>query len=541
MKYTLYGLAFSLIFLAGCAGSKNPSPAYTATTNTVSSTDQSTSSSTTGVVSSTVPLSVKWNIKKISSQHLFPSSTTTAQVDHFDEQASYFDAGKLTYHGRSAELIFVSAEPNYPGGPDRYFFIQQGNKLAVLVNESAELRDVNYQPGYAGDGLDRSKFTVDTESTIPSLHSPGTISKGPRQLLEFKETTDVSSDVVSSLIPSFDDPIYGKVQFSTKTKAYYVKLGPIFSIYSPKIDFYDDGLVPQITFNDGTTNTQEYYHTTSGGCGSSNYEAVVPPGQINIQKDLIQVGQNNQGDPIFILTNTSSKRLKDLYENSYYVPENEKKLSFTDYLTLKPLLYWVDPFGNLVELQNLKLVPQAECGKPVIYLYPKQTTTTTVWLQPQGGFTYTEPNYVVNWLVKAQPNGHLTDIRTGKEYPYLFWEGRGGFYEQPKKGWVVKRASVKTFLQSKLLQLGLNHDESADFMDFWLPRMQAKPYYFVTFMGNSTMDTLAPLTVDPRPDTVIRILMDFTPLDKPIKVQNFTIRTPKRQGFTVIEWGGVLR
>jgi hypothetical protein len=35
--------------------------------------------------------------------------------------------------------------------------------------------------------------------------------------------------------------------------------------------------------------------------------------------------------------------------------------------------------------------------------------------------------------------------------------------------------------------------------------------------------------------------MDFKPLDKPIAVKGYTIKTPKRQGFTVVEWGGVLR
>jgi len=32
--------------------------------------------------------------------------------------------------------------------------------------------------------------------------------------------------------------------------------------------------------------------------------------------------------------------------------------------------------------------------------------------------------------------------------------------------------------------------------------------------------------------------MEFKPLDKPIKVQEQKIITPKRTGFTVVEWGG---
>ncbi len=55
------------------------------------------------------------------------------------------------------------------------------------------------------------------------------------------------------------------------------------------------------------------------------------------------------------------------------------------------------------------------------------------------------------------------------------------------------------------------------------------------------MDELAPLTITPKPDTIIRLLMDFKPLQKPISVEGYNIKTPERKGFTVVEWGGVLR
>jgi hypothetical protein len=114
-------------------------------------------------------------------------------------------------------------------------------------------------------------------------------------------------------------------------------------------------------------------------------------------------------------------------------------------------------------------------------------------------------------------------------------------YETPDKGFVVAQNEVHKFLLGKLKQLGLNDKETADFMEYWEPKMQGSPYYFVTFMGNQAMEELAPLEITPKPDTVIRILMDFVPLEKPIKVEGFNIRTPERKGFTVVEWGGVRR
>ena len=48
------------------------------------------------------------------------------------------------------------------------------------------------------------------------------------------------------------------------------------------------------------------------------------------------------------------------------------------------------------------------------------------------------------------------------------------------------------------------------------------------------------LEIEPKPDSVIRILMDYKPLSKPIEVVEQKITTPERDGFTVVEWGGSL-
>jgi len=92
----------------------------------------------------------------------------------------------------------------------------------------------------------------------------------------------------------------------------------------------------------------------------------------------------------------------------------------------------------------------------------------------------------------------------------------------------------------KYQNLGLNEKESADFREFWESHMTKAPYYFVTFYGTNAMNTIAPLKINPKPDTVIRILMDYKPLLKPIVVKEQSLRSVPRTGFTVIEWGGVL-
>ena len=188
-------------------------------------------------------------------------------------------------------------------------------------------------------------------------------------------------------------------------------------------------------------------------------------------------------------------------------------------------------------------MPLAECAKPVIYLYPEKQTRAHVRIAPQGGLSHAEPPYdaETGWVVNAHPSGTLMDTATGGTFPYLFWEGRGGLYEQPRKGFVVERVRVNAFLNDALAQLGLTEREIGDFISYWEPHMRSAPYYFITFLGAREMDRLAPLAVEPKPDTVIRILMDFSPLTAPVPVKPIELWAPKRVGFTVVEWGGVRR
>ncbi len=201
----------------------------------------------------------------------------------------------------------------------------------------------------------------------------------------------------------------------------------------------------------------------------------------------------------------------------------------------------IDPFDRIIKFTSMEFIPAAECGKPVIYLYPEKTSKIDVKVYPKGGFTFTEPEYNDGWKVMATPKGELTEISSNKKYPYLFWEGRGGIYKTPKRGFITETKNLNKFLTDKLTELGLNQKEIADFLEFWEPKMQEKPYYFVTFLGNKEMDSIAPLEINPKPDTTIRVLMDYIPLDKPIEVEGYKIKTPERKGFTVVEWGGVLK
>ena len=55
---------------------------------------------------------------------------------------------------------------------------------------------------------------------------------------------------------------------------------------------------------------------------------------------------------------------------------------------------------------------------------------------------------------------------------------------------------------------------------------------------NITKEKAMPLQVTPKPDSIIRVMMDWKGLEEPIKVQEQELETPSREGYTVVEWGG---
>jgi hypothetical protein len=301
---------------------------------------------------------------------------------------------------------------------------------------------------------------------------------------------------------------------------------------------------------DGSKNKEEYIYKNNGHYAGSCY---IYANYIKDVSQLEKIGQTINGDFIYSLKDvtlledgTKTSLLQNIYNNYYPgwdadTLKDLEKMSFEDFLNYNPLIYWQDPFGNFVEFKNAKFLPAVEMGKPVIYLYPEKEMDVSVRVKPNGGFSLTEPEYGERWLVRAKPNGEIYNYGDNKKYPYLFWEGKGVNYLRPEKGFVVAKKEVEQFLQEKLIKLGLVQNEIDEFMEFWLPKMQDKNYYFITFVEKNIFDQIAPLNISPKPDTIIRVFMDYEGLDSVVQVEEPEIVTPKRKGFTVVEWGGALR
>ena len=178
--------------------------------------------------------------------------------------------------------------------------------------------------------------------------------------------------------------------------------------------------------------------------------------------------------------------------------------------------------------------------KPVIYLYPMEDTEITVKLGKPNNLTVTYPVYDDGWTVIAKPDGTLIDIKTNRQLYSLYWEGKHTEPIKLDEGFVVSRGDTIKFLEEKLAILGLNEKESEEFIIYWLPKLQENKYNYIRFADINEINKNMPLELSKEPDTMIRILMQYKALDKPIKVTEQKLNKVNRVGFTVVEWGGTI-
>ncbi len=176
--------------------------------------------------------------------------------------------------------------------------------------------------------------------------------------------------------------------------------------------------------------------------------------------------------------------------------------------------------------------------KPAIYLYPQKPQDINVKLGILGDITVSDPIYnpEKGWNVKAFPDGTINQITDS--YPYLFYEANLKDGYKPKEGWIISRDKIKDQLKAILNTVGLNEKERDDFLEYWLPRLTMKPYYFAGLVPREEINTQETLFINPSPSKIIRVRLIFEGLDYPISVVSPKLSNIKREGFTVVDWGG---
>ncbi|MES2224355.1 MAG: hypothetical protein V4469_05500 [Patescibacteria group bacterium] len=234
------------------------------------------------------------------------------------------------------------------------------------------------------------------------------------------------------------------------------------------------------------------------------------------------------------------------------------------YSKKNPVLIFKDAWGRWVGLGEYDYKLNGGCGKPVIYLYPETASEVNISIAKPITFTHDIPEYSNGWKVIAHPNGSITDLNKKTDcsliddsifgleyakvaceknnYPYIYWSGNiDNTYPNVSGGFVVKASELKATMTEKLNLIGLSEKEIGEMEEYWVPEMLKKnaPYYRITFFQTDDLNAFIPMDVTPKPQTEIRVFLDWSPLQSSIKIEPQLLQHIIRKGFTLVEWGGL--
>lgn len=193
-----------------------------------------------------------------------------------------------------------------------------------------------------------------------------------------------------------------------------------------------------------------------------------------------------------------------------------------------------------MEVNNRRI----DVAKPVIYLYSNNTQDFSLTILSKGEITYAYPTYINKWEGEVKEESKI--VINKKEYPYLFWEGwdnKLNFIhtsDNTFEGFHIKQEEVIPFLEENLKKLGLNNTEKTDFITFWAPKMIKYPEVLVQFLVDKDYsENIAKVELSPTPISSRRVYMLFKPYNgEELHLVTPTFSSIKREGFTLIEWGG---
>lgn len=202
------------------------------------------------------------------------------------------------------------------------------------------------------------------------------------------------------------------------------------------------------------------------------------------------------------------------------------------------IAYTNEEYNNIVKYGSIQYPNNFEVKKPIIYIYPKEETKLNIKLLNSQLLTTSYPKYNNGWNVIAQPNGMLKEIGTNKSYYGLYYEGKNHNVNMKTDGFIVTGEDTIEFLEEKLEILGLNERERNEFIIYWLPKLENNRYNYIRFETLEEIEKYMPLEITPKPDTIIRVVMDYKPLNEIIQIEEQKLTPQKRIGYSVIEWGG---
>ena len=187
---------------------------------------------------------------------------------------------------------------------------------------------------------------------------------------------------------------------------------------------------------------------------------------------------------------------------------------------------------------ELKPTTQVNVYKPNIYLYADNEMKVTVDFMQEELLTVTIPQYINEWNATVHGDGSLTC--DGTEYDFLFYESKA-FRELVTKesGWVITAENREAAMLEILGQYQFNEEETTDFMEFWMDKLEPGVNYMMYPQVTKYVDAQMPVEITPMADSITRLWFGF----EEYRGQNVEIPIVEpitREGFTVVEWGGFL-
>ena len=176
--------------------------------------------------------------------------------------------------------------------------------------------------------------------------------------------------------------------------------------------------------------------------------------------------------------------------------------------------------------------------KPVLYLYPEKEQEVTVKFTHPELLLTTYPKYINEWNVVAKPNGDL--LLDGKYYYALYWEEEKATQVDFHEGFYVTKDNAIEFLKEKLTTIGLNDRERNEFIMYWLPILEKNGQNLVYFELTDSLQNHNALEITPTPDSLLRVRIHVKKVNSKVNIKEQRLEPFARNGFTAVEWGGVI-
>ncbi len=481
----------------------------------------------------------------LDTQKKLPDLQYFIDYDGQPSPASYYEVGKRQ------DNIIILGVAEYGVGSTNVLFEKTPAGVVTAILQPDKETTYNQDDAAVFGEIIKAGISKDTSTRYDSLSVPRKldldkgqiVSKSPYPTIGEVIQADASVGNTASQVRKIGQSILmkGEVGYAdTKLTSigYYLK-SPI----NTRIDLVYEPLETDLAkyqWSSGAS-PQDKLRPIARGCGGVG-SSVTRSDEVT-DADTQLVGKSPSGQKVYQLKDPNHALWQKAYDefkefSAYDTEAGATPVSKEEFVKQHAVVLYKDAFGQWLVYAREQFSPAYGCAKPVVYLYPtsRQHITVKIGADVKLSDPFYDPR--TGWQVTAYPNGQL--VHEDNSYSSLFWEGPGwGQYPAVTSGTIVKTSDAITTIRKQLRQQGLSQTESNDFIDYWQDKLPSKPYTRLTWFNTEQLNQLAPLSITPRPDSIIRVFLDFSGLDRPIDLPAQDLKSIPRTGFSVIEWGGL--